>query len=74
MGGKSADAANEAKGDVLAAQITSNRDNMQAQVQSKDLALEAAKAARQESFNPYENMTNEFANLGVATPAAEFQA
>jgi len=74
MGGKSADAANEAKGDALAATITSQRDNMQAQVQSKELALDAAKAARQEAFNPYENMTNEFANLGVATQAAEFQA
>ena len=74
MGGKSADAANEAKGNALAATITSQRDNMQAQVQSKELALDAAKASRQEAFNPYENMTNEFANLGVATQAAEFQA
>ena len=47
---------------------------MEDSVQDKKIALDAAKANRQEAFNPYENMTNEFANLGVATQASEFQA
>ena len=51
-----------------------HRDAMQDEVQGKELALEAAKAARKDAFNPYENLANEFANLGVATQAAEFQA
>ncbi len=44
------------------------------EVQGKQIALDAALAARKEAFNPYADMTNEFANLGVATQAAEFQA
>jgi len=31
-------------------------------------------ANRQEIINPFENMSNEYANIGVATQAAEFQA
>lgn len=54
--------------------IVGLRDSMQAQIDSKEAALEAVKAQRKEAFNPYENLTNEFANLGVATQAAEFQA
>ena len=37
-------------------------------------ALEELEANRQEVINPYENMANEFENLGVATQAAKFQA
>ncbi len=55
-------------------ELAMQAQKMEAKVQAKELALEAAKDARQEAFNPYENMTNEFANLGVATQAAEFQA
>jgi len=54
--------------------IAGLRDNMAAEVQSKEAALQAVKDQRKAAFNPYENMTNEFANLGVATQAAEFQA
>ena len=54
--------------------LANNLQNMEAQVQSKETALEAVKDQRKAAFNPYENMTNEFANLGVATQAAEFQA
>ena len=40
----------------------------------KQRALEEFEANRQEVINPYENMANEFENLGVATQAAKFQA
>ena len=36
--------------------------------------LEELKNNRQDIVNPYAGITNEFANLGVATKAAEFQA
>lgn len=36
--------------------------------------LKSLVANRQAVINPYANMTNEMANLGVATQAAEFQA
>ena len=36
--------------------------------------LQALVNNRQDVINPYEGMTNEMANLGVATQAAEFQA
>ena len=38
------------------------------------LALEELEKNRQEVINPYENMANEFENLGVATQASKFQA
>jgi len=37
-------------------------------------ALEELEKNRQEVINPYENMANEFENLGVATQASKFQA
>lgn len=36
--------------------------------------MEELEANRQKVRNPYENLTNEYANLGVATEAAKFQA
>ena len=36
--------------------------------------LETLQANRQQVINPYENMSNQYANLGVATGAAEMQA
>jgi len=54
--------------------MATQMQEMEDSVQDKKIALDAAKANRQEAFNPYENMTNEFANLGVATQASEFQA
>ena len=36
--------------------------------------MEELEANRQKIRNPYENLTNEYANLGVATEAAKFQA
>ncbi len=42
--------------------------------EDKKRALEEFEANRQEVINPYENMANEFENLGVATQAAKFQA
>ena len=36
--------------------------------------MQALLENRQDVINPYEGMTNEMANLGVATQAAEFQA
>ena len=35
-------------------------------------ALEEIEKNRQEVINPYENMANEFENLGVATQASKF--
>tara|TARA_R110000796_G_scaffold59695_6_gene137776 strand:+ start:2123 stop:2788 length:666 start_codon:yes stop_codon:yes gene_type:complete len=40
----------------------------------KKLALEELEKNRQEVINPYENMANEFENIGVATQASKFQA
>lgn len=74
MGSKSDDAALEDQREAERKLITGLRDNMQARVNDKQAALDAVKAQRKEAFNPYENLTNEFANLGVATQAAEFQA
>ena len=54
--------------------VAKQRDAMAAKVADKEAALEAVKAQRKAAFNPYENMSNEFANLGVATQASEFQA
>ena len=40
----------------------------------RKLALEELEKNRQEVINPYENMANEFENIGVATQASKFQA
>ena len=44
------------------------------QKEAKERQLANLEANRQELINPNENLTNEFANLGVATQAAEMQA
>ncbi len=53
------------------------KEEMEKQAQIKNdsqLALEELEKNRQEVINPYENMANEYANLGVATQASKFQA
>lgn len=71
---KSASEELESERQKIRNQLSMDAQKMEESVQAKELALEAAKNARQEAFNPYENITNQFANLGVATQAAEFQA
>ena len=44
----------------------------EAQIQKE--ALASLQKSRQDIVNPYESITNQYANLGVATQAAEFQA
>ena len=51
-------------------QANQARDD-QATIQS---SLETLEQNRQQIINPYENISNQYANLGVATQAAEFQA
>jgi hypothetical protein len=43
-------------------------------INNRSKELDALVANRQDVINPYANLTNEYANLGVATQAAEFQA
>tara|TARA_Y100000389_G_C17470650_1_gene530350 strand:- start:10993 stop:11634 length:642 start_codon:yes stop_codon:yes gene_type:complete len=43
-------------------------------INDRELAIKSLVDNRQEVINPYASMTNEMANLGVATQAAEFQA
>jgi len=57
------------------------RDKIQAQrdkgvklIKAKQKALDNLVKNRQPAINPYAGMTNQMANLGVATKAAEFQA
>ena len=45
--------------------------NEQARIQT---SLETIESNRQQIINPFENVANQYANLGVATQAAEFQA
>lgn len=71
--GKNEGELDDARGTVTE-QLTTNLNNLEASVNEKEEALEAVKAARKDAFNPYAGLTNEFANLGVATQAAEFQA
>ena len=74
MSNKDGDAELDKERQRVKNELSQQANKMQAEVQNKELALEAAKDARKDAFNPYENMSNEFANLGVATQAAEFQA
>jgi len=46
----------------------------QDKINDRSDALKSLVANRQAVTNPYANMTNEMANLGVATQASEFQA
>ena len=64
---------------MVGAQVAKNeaKKEMEKQDQKANdakLALEELEKNRQEVINPYENMANEFENLGVATQASKFQA
>jgi hypothetical protein len=64
---------------MVGAQVAKNAAKEEMDKQDKKandakLALEELEKNRQEVINPYENMANEFENLGVATQASKFQA
>lgn len=64
---------------LVSAQMQKNAAKEQQEQQSKiandkKLAIEELEKNRQEVINPYENMANEFENIGVATQASKFQA
>jgi hypothetical protein len=56
--------------------IVDNKKANDAQQDAKEHEKEIKRLEdiRQEFINPYENIQNEYANIGVATQAAEFQA
>jgi hypothetical protein len=54
--------------------LTNLRKQAKDAINDRSKELDALVANRQDVINPYANLTNEFANLGVATQAAEFQA
>ncbi len=64
---------------MVGAQVQKNEAKKQmeaeaAKANDAKTALEELEKNRQEVINPYENMANEFENLGVATQASKFQA
>ena len=64
---------------MVGAQVKKNEAKKQMEAEAKKAndaktALEEIEKNRQEVINPYENMANEFENLGVATQASKFQA
>ncbi len=64
---------------MVGAQVQKNEAKKQMEAEAKKAndaktALEELEKNRQEVINPYENMANEFENLGVATQASKFQA
>ena len=64
---------------MVGAQVKKNEAKKQMEAEAKKAndaktALEELEKNRQEVINPYENMANEFENLGVATQASRFQA
>ena len=64
---------------MVGAQVKKNQAKEQMEAEAKKAndaktALEEIEKNRQEVINPYENMANEFENLGVATQASKFQA
>ncbi len=64
---------------LVSAQMQKNAAKEQQEQQAKiandkKLAIEELEKNRQEVINPYENMANEFENIGVATQASKFQA
>ena len=54
--------------------IQAQRDKGVELIKAKQKALDNLVKNRQPAINPYAGMTNQMANLGVATQAAEFQA
>jgi len=64
---------------MVGAQVQKNEAKKEMEKQNQKAndaktALEELEKNRQEVINPYENMANEFENLGVATQASKFQA
>jgi len=64
---------------MVGAQVAKNEAKKEMEKQNQKandakMALEELEKNRQEVINPYENMANEFENLGVATQASKFQA
>ncbi len=64
---------------MVGAQVKKNEAKKQMEAEAKKAndaktALEEIEKNRQEVINPYENMANEFENLGVATQASKFAA
>ena len=64
---------------MVGAQVQKNEAKKQMELEAAKandakMALEELEKNRQEVINPYENMANEFENLGVATQASKFQA
>ena len=64
---------------MVGAQVQKNEAKKQMEAEAKKAndaktALEEIEKNRQEVINPYENMANEFENLGVATQASKFAA
>tara|TARA_Y100000592_G_scaffold51830_1_gene81963 strand:- start:7471 stop:8139 length:669 start_codon:yes stop_codon:yes gene_type:complete len=62
------------KGGIAKRAAKKEQEKQEQIAKDKQKALEEFEANRQEVINPYENMANEFENLGVATQAAKFQA
>ena len=50
------------------------KEDAEKEARIKKEALESLQKSRQDIVNPYANITNQYANLSVATQAAEFQA
>jgi hypothetical protein len=64
---------------MVSAQMNKNNAKEQMKIQEQKAndaktALEELEKNRQEVINPYENMANEFENIGVATQASKFAA
>ena len=60
----------------VAGAVDANQKAKDAQGKQEELdaALKDQRASMQEITNPYAGITNQYANLGVATKAAKFQA
>lgn len=72
--GKKADKAYLEDQERIQGEINAQKANVEGAMQIKKQQLQNALDSRPAITNPYTSMRNEFANLGVATKAAEFQA
>jgi len=72
--GNNADEAFQAKVENENNRIQRSMGRLNQNIDVQKDQLKAAMDNRAAITNPYANMTNQFANLGVATKAAEFQA
>ena len=59
---------------IQATKANQKRKEAEQDAKTAEALMDELEASRQQIINPYENLSNEFANLGVATQAAEFQA